>query len=63
MANKPKTEKLSAQSRKFIEAAKELGCAEDEAGFDEIVKKVAKAPPPRKDEKPKADKATRPKRR
>jgi len=54
MANKQKTEKLTDQSRKFIEAAKELGCAEDESAFDEIVKKVAKAPPPRQDEKGKA---------
>jgi hypothetical protein len=46
----PTKKKQSDQSRKFIEAAKELGCDEDEAGFDEIVKKVAKAPPPRQEE-------------
>jgi hypothetical protein len=44
-----------AQSEKFIEAARELGCTEDESTFDEIVKKVAKAPPPRKEEKAKAN--------
>jgi hypothetical protein len=47
MANKQKTEKLTQQSQKFIEAARELGCDENESAFDEIVKKVAKAPPPR----------------
>jgi hypothetical protein len=36
-----------AQSRKFIEAAREADCTEDESVFDEIVKKVAKASPPR----------------
>ncbi len=45
-----------SQSQKFIEAARELGCAEDESAFDEMVKKVAKAPPPRQDDKPKAKK-------
>jgi hypothetical protein len=39
---KPKTE-----SEKFIEAAKQFGCDEDESAFDEIVKKVTKAPPPK----------------
>jgi hypothetical protein len=34
----------AAQSRRFIEAARELGCDEDEAKFDEKLKKVAKAP-------------------
>jgi len=38
------------QSDKFIEAARELGCDEDESAFDEMVKKVAKAPPPRKED-------------
>jgi hypothetical protein len=45
--SRPKQEPKPEQSSKFIEAAKELGCSEDESGFDEIVKKVAKAPPPR----------------
>ncbi len=35
------------QSQKFVEAAQQLGCDNDESAFDEIVKKVAKAPPPR----------------
>lgn len=38
------------QSKRFIEVARELGCDEDESAFDEIVKKVAKAPPPRQEE-------------
>jgi hypothetical protein len=43
------TKPVDAQSRKFIEAARELGCDEDESAFDEMVKKVAKAPPPRQE--------------
>ncbi|MGO8778794.1 MAG: type II toxin-antitoxin system death-on-curing family toxin [Rhodomicrobium sp.] len=46
-------EGVSAQGRKFIAAARDLGCTEDESAFDEIVKKVAKAPLPRQNEKPK----------
>jgi hypothetical protein len=49
--------RLSSQAQKFIEAASELGCDENESAFDEIVKKVAKAAPPRQEpEKPKAKK-------
>jgi hypothetical protein len=60
-ASQPKKQK--SQVDKFIEAARELGCNEDESAFsafDEIVKKVAKAPPPRNKEE-KATKPTRPK--
>jgi hypothetical protein len=39
------------QIEKFRQAAHELGCDEDESAFDEMVKKVAKAPPPRQPEK------------
>jgi hypothetical protein len=35
------------QSRLFIQAARELGCDEDPAHFDEILKKVARHKPPR----------------
>lgn len=35
----------SNPARKFKEAARELGCDEDEARFDATVKKVAKAKP------------------
>jgi hypothetical protein len=34
------------QSGRFIEAARELGCDEDRAHFDEILKKVARHKPP-----------------
>jgi hypothetical protein len=47
-APKPKAEK-TPQSQKFIEAARELGCDEDESAFDEMVKKVAKGTPSRKE--------------
>lgn len=33
------------QRRRFIEAARAAGASEDEAEFDEIVKRVAKAKP------------------
>ena len=46
------------QSDKFIEAARELGCDEDEFAFDEIVKKVAKAPQPQKRGKSESKKQT-----
>ncbi len=44
-----KTPKKISQSEKHVEVARELGCDEDEFTFDEIVKKVAKAPPPRQE--------------
>jgi hypothetical protein len=48
--NLPRSEKSKRNQKKFIEAARELGCDEDESAFDEIVKKVAKVPPPRKED-------------
>ena len=39
------------QGDKFKELARELECDDDEAAFDERLKKLAKAPPP----KPKAE--------
>lgn len=39
-----KIHQKTPQSEKFIEAARKLGYTEDESAFDEIVKKVAKAP-------------------
>lgn len=51
-----KTAKNISQSKRFIEAARKLGCDEDGSAFDGVVKKVAKAPPPRQEEKPKAKK-------
>jgi hypothetical protein len=41
-----KTFPRSEQSQAFIEAARELGCDEDPAHFDEILKKVARHKPP-----------------
>lgn len=34
------------QSRSFIQAARAIGCDEDPAHFDEILKKVARHKPP-----------------
>jgi hypothetical protein len=48
--------KSKSQIEKFKEAARDLGCTEDESTFDEIVKKVAKAPPPRQADKLKVKK-------
>jgi hypothetical protein len=39
------------QVQKFREAAREAECDQDEGHFDDALKRVAKAPPP-KDEKP-----------
>jgi hypothetical protein len=36
-----------AQSRKFVEAARELGCDESEERFQEVVGKLTSAPPAR----------------
>lgn len=43
------------QPTKFREAARELGCDEDEAAFDEKLKRLGKHPPPEKPQ-PKTDK-------
>jgi hypothetical protein len=36
----------TAQSKAFIEAARKAGCSEDEAVFDENLKKIARHKPP-----------------
>ena len=41
-ASKSKPDK-KPQSQRFIEAAREAGCSEDEAVFDENLKRIAKA--------------------
>jgi hypothetical protein len=41
--NKPNNKE---QSKLFIEAARKIGCDEDPAHFDEILKKVARHKPP-----------------
>lgn len=43
------------QVERFREAARELGCNEDEAAFDAALKRIGSAPSPR-DDKPKKDK-------
>jgi hypothetical protein len=56
---KPKINRSDpAQSERFIEAARKAGCSEDEAVFDENLKKIARhkppaasAPPPRQSRK------------
>jgi len=50
------TVRSSAQAQRFIDAARELGCDEDEARFDAALKKVASAPPPKDTPKPKPKK-------
>jgi hypothetical protein len=45
MAKSPKT-KIDDQGKRFIEAARAIGCDEDPAHFDEILKKVARHKPP-----------------
>jgi hypothetical protein len=42
----PKNAANKKQSQAFIKAAQELGCDEDPAHFDEILKKVARHKPP-----------------
>jgi hypothetical protein len=49
------------QSKLFIEAARALGCDEDPAHFDEILKKVARhKPPPDAPHEPKKPKTKKP---
>ena len=44
MSGKP-NEPSAAQSERFIEAARKAECSEDEAVFDRVLKKIAKAKP------------------
>ena len=52
-SNRPQDE----QSARFIEAAREAGCSEDEAVFDTALKKIAQHKP---DSEPKQEKTKRP---
>ena len=52
-SNHDSSDAAKPQPDKFREAARELGCDEDEARFEETVRKVAKAP--KSDEKPRPD--------
>lgn len=47
--------KPSSQFDRFREAARALECDDDEARFDAKLKKVAKAPKPKDDDKAKSD--------
>jgi hypothetical protein len=51
----PKSADDKNQSKLFLEKARELGCDEDPAHFDEILKKVARHKPPPADDKAAAD--------
>ena len=48
----PETKHDSTQADKFRDLARELECDEDEARFEETVKKVAKSPPSEKASEP-----------
>lgn len=50
MAVRPKQKAGKTQSERFIEAARALGCDEDEAAFDEKLKRIAQAKPKPKDQ-------------
>jgi hypothetical protein len=46
-------EQPKSQAEKFADLARELECDDDEAAFDERLKKLATAPPaPKADERP-----------
>ena len=38
------------QAEKFADLARELECDDDEAAFDERLRRIAKTPPPAKDD-------------
>ena len=40
------TKSKAEQHRKFLDAARELGCSEDEGAFDKALKKIASEKPP-----------------
>jgi hypothetical protein len=52
MANERESHGSSSQSDKFKQAARELGCDEDESAWDERLKKVAKPKPVEKRDAP-----------
>jgi hypothetical protein len=54
-SKKPKKQTVE-QVERFRRAARELGCDENEEAVDELMKRVASSPPPRKDEKSKPKK-------
>lgn len=50
----PKKRDEQAQSEAFVRAARELGTDESEEAFDKVLKRIAKAPPPKSVQKRKA---------
>ncbi len=54
--------KDKAQSERFIEAARELGCEEGFGRFDETLRRVAKAPPRPREPATEESRKPRPKR-
>lgn len=44
------------QHREFVKAAREIGCDDDPAAFDKMLKKLASAPPPKSVQKRKTSK-------
>jgi len=59
MANNKRTETAAkTQHDKFVEAAREFECDDDEARFRERFKKLTEAPPPESVEKRKSQKKT-----
>ncbi|MBI4723536.1 MAG: hypothetical protein HY765_00450, partial [Rhodomicrobium sp.] len=60
MVKKKKTELgEKSQHEKFVEAARELECDDDEAAFRAKLKKLTEAPPPETVEKKKKKKVTK----
>lgn len=51
--------KPSSQHARFVDAARDLGCDDDEAAFDKALKRIASAPPPKSVEKRKTKKRAR----
>ena len=45
-------ERAKSQSARFKEAARELGCDEDEASFDEKLRRIGKAKPQKAEKAP-----------
>lgn len=44
---KAKKSESETQAEKFARVARELGCPDDETVFDDTLKKIASAPPPK----------------
>ena len=61
MTKSPKPTKMAPaeQLKAFRDAARELGCDNDEKAFDKVLKKIAKAPPPESVQKRKTGKSKR----